>query len=55
MRSNGCADPHNPQASTDRDEEGTAEILADWGERGRDAAKRSLWLDLLDQGRNPVG
>ena len=28
-------------------EDGAAEILADWGERGADAAKRSLWLDFL--------
>ncbi len=26
-------------------EEGAAEIVADWGERGTDAAKRSLWID----------
>ena len=29
------------------DEEGAAEILADWGESGQDAARLSLWLDFL--------
>jgi hypothetical protein len=28
-------------------EEEAAEIIADWGERGTDAAKLSLWLDFL--------
>jgi hypothetical protein len=27
-------------------EEGAAEILADWGEQGQDAARLSLWLDF---------
>jgi hypothetical protein len=26
-------------------EEGAAEIVSEWGERGTDAAKRSLWID----------
>jgi hypothetical protein len=29
------------------DSEGAASILEDWGERGRDAARLSLWLDFL--------
>jgi hypothetical protein len=28
------------------DEEGAAEIRADWGEEGRDAARLSLWVDF---------
>jgi hypothetical protein len=28
------------------DEEGAGEILSDWGEEGRDAARLSLWLDF---------
>jgi hypothetical protein len=28
------------------DEEGAAEILADWGPEGRDAARLSLWVDF---------
>jgi hypothetical protein len=28
-------------------EEGAAEILADWGEEGEDAARASLWIDYL--------
>ena len=29
------------------DEQGASEILADWGEEGKDAARLSLWLDFL--------
>jgi hypothetical protein len=29
------------------DEEGASEILADWGEEGRDAARLSLWVDFV--------
>lgn len=29
------------------DSEGATEILDDWGERGQDAARLSLWLDFL--------
>jgi hypothetical protein len=29
------------------DEEGAAEILAEWGDEGKDAARASLWIDYL--------